>query len=136
MVQQFPSCVPRIRSKQFPFIWSEKVFLPFKLHTEQPQEKSCLPNWFTICHLLIEEMPSLTVFATECRSSLSNISSKLSTISDYFKRFILSSSMKNVLLLFLLCKHSKIILENTVEIKSQPVALDFKNLSQYSSRSK
>ena len=32
--------------------------------------------------------------------------------------------------------HSKTILENTVEIEPQPVALDFKNLSQYSSRSK
>ena len=32
--------------------------------------------------------------------------------------------------------HSKTILENTVGIEPQPVALDFKNLSQYSSRSK
>ena len=32
--------------------------------------------------------------------------------------------------------HSKTILENTVEIEPQPVALDFKNFSQYSSRSK
>ena len=32
--------------------------------------------------------------------------------------------------------HSKTILENTVEIEPQPVALNFKNLSQYSSRSK
>ena len=32
--------------------------------------------------------------------------------------------------------HNKTILENTVEVKPQPVALDFKNLSQYSSRSK
>ena len=32
--------------------------------------------------------------------------------------------------------HSKTILENTVEIEPQPIALDFKNLSQYSSRSK
>ena len=32
--------------------------------------------------------------------------------------------------------HSKSILENTVEIELQPVASDFKNLSQYSSRSK
>ena len=31
---------------------------------------------------------------------------------------------------------NKTILENTVEIKPQPVVLDFKNLSQYSSRSK
>ena len=29
--------------------------------------------------------------------------------------------------------HSKTILRNTVEIEPQPVALDFKNLSQYSS---
>ena len=32
--------------------------------------------------------------------------------------------------------HSETILGNTVEIEAQPVALDFKNLSQYSSRSK
>ena len=32
--------------------------------------------------------------------------------------------------------HSKTILEITVEIEPQPVALDFKNLSQYSSLSK
>ena len=32
--------------------------------------------------------------------------------------------------------HSKTILEITVEIKPQPAALDFENLSQYSSRSK
>ena len=32
--------------------------------------------------------------------------------------------------------HSKVILEITVEIKPQPAALDFKNLSQYSSRSR
>ena len=32
--------------------------------------------------------------------------------------------------------HSKTILQNTVEIEPQPVALDFKNLSQHSSRSK
>ena len=32
--------------------------------------------------------------------------------------------------------HSKTFLENTVEIEPQPVALDFKDLSQYSTRSK
>ena len=32
--------------------------------------------------------------------------------------------------------HSKTILENTVEIEPQSVDLDFKNLSQYSSRCK
>ena len=31
--------------------------------------------------------------------------------------------------------HSKTLLENTVEIEPQPVALDFKDLSQYSTRS-
>ena len=42
-----------------------------------------------------------------------------------------------LLLLFIVqLTHSQTILENTVEIKPQPVALDFKNLSQYSSRSK
>ena len=33
-------------------------------------------------------------------------------------------------------KHSKTILEITVEIEPQPATLDFKNLSQYSSCSK
>ena len=33
-------------------------------------------------------------------------------------------------------KHSQTILENTAEIEPQPVTSDFKNLSQYSSRSK
>ena len=32
--------------------------------------------------------------------------------------------------------HNKAVLENTVEVEPQPVALDFKNLSQYSCRSK
>ena len=32
--------------------------------------------------------------------------------------------------------HRKTILENTVKIEPQPVALDFKNFSQYSKRSK
>ena len=32
--------------------------------------------------------------------------------------------------------HSKTVLEITVEIQPQPVALDFKNLSQYSTRFK
>ena len=32
--------------------------------------------------------------------------------------------------------HSKTIQENTIEIEPKPLALDFKNLSQYSSRSK
>ena len=38
--------------------------------------------------------------------------------------------------IIIMLTHSKTILENTVEIESKPVALDFKNLSQYSSHSK
>ena len=43
-----------------------------------------------------------------------------------------------LLLLFIVIEltHSKTILETTAEIEPQPAALDFKNLSQYSSRSK
>ena len=41
-----------------------------------------------------------------------------------------------IITIFMEPTHSKTILENTVEIEPQPVALDFKNLSQYSSRFK
>ena len=46
----------------------------------------------------------------------------------------------SVLLIFIIIiiglTHSRTVVENTVETEPQPVALDFKNLSQYSSRSK
>ena len=41
-----------------------------------------------------------------------------------------------VIILIIELTHSENILEITVEIEPQPAALDFKNLSQYSSRSK
>ena len=41
-----------------------------------------------------------------------------------------------IIIIIIELPHSKTILENTVEIEPQPVSLDFKNLSQYSSRSK
>ena len=41
-----------------------------------------------------------------------------------------------VIIIINMLTHSKTILENTVKIQPQPVALDFKDLSQYSSRSK
>ena len=41
-----------------------------------------------------------------------------------------------IIIIIIQLTHSKTILENTVEIEPQPVALDFKNLSQYSSHSK
>ena len=41
-----------------------------------------------------------------------------------------------VIIIIIMLTHGKTILENTVEIEPpQPVTLDFKNLSQYSSRS-
>ena len=49
----------------------------------------------------------------------------------YFKRSTLDFNINITEL-----THSKPILENTIEIEQQPVALDFKNLSQYSSHSK
>ena len=41
-----------------------------------------------------------------------------------------------IIIIIIEVTHSKTVLENTVEIEPQPVALDLKNLSQYSSRSK
>ena len=41
-----------------------------------------------------------------------------------------------IIIIIIMLTHSKTILENTVEIELQPVVLDFKNLSQYSSRFK
>ena len=41
-----------------------------------------------------------------------------------------------VVIIIIVLTHSQTIQGNTVEIKPQSVALDFKNLSQYSSRSK
>ena len=41
-----------------------------------------------------------------------------------------------IIYIIIMLTHSKTIIENTVEIEPQPVALDLKNLSQYSSRPK
>ena len=41
-----------------------------------------------------------------------------------------------IIIIIIMLTHSETKLENTVEIEPQPVALDFKNLSKYSSRSK
>ena len=41
-----------------------------------------------------------------------------------------------IIIIIIELKHSKTIPEITVEIEPQPAALDFKKLSQYSSRSK
>ena len=41
-----------------------------------------------------------------------------------------------IIIIIIELTHSKTILENTAQIKPQPVALDFMNLSQYSTHSK
>ena len=41
-----------------------------------------------------------------------------------------------IIIIIIELTHSKTILENTIEMEPQPVAFDFKNLSQYSSRVK
>ena len=41
-----------------------------------------------------------------------------------------------IIIIIIELTHSKTILENTIEIEPKSGALDFKNLSQYSSRSK
>ena len=47
-----------------------------------------------------------------------------------------STSTSTIYIIIIELPRCKTILENSVEIEPQPVALDFKNLSQYSSRSK
>ena len=47
--------------------WIKKGSLSFKLLTSHPQETSCLPNWFTILYMVIEEILSPT-FVTEWTS--------------------------------------------------------------------
>ena len=78
-----------MKSKRFLFIWSEKRCLSLKLFTTDPKEKSCLPNWFTMFQMLIEEILSPIAFVTKWTSTglknvwlllLVNISSKISTI--------------------------------------------------------
>ena len=78
---------------------------------------------------------------------LAKVSSQSHAPKVSYRAFVWSSGFKLLILLLLLLyifiiiiiielTHSKTIQENTVEIEPQPVALDFKNLSQYSSCSK
>ena len=50
--------------------------------------------------------------------------------------FICHGTIIIIIIIIYELTHNKTILENIVEIEPQPVALDFKNLSQYSSLSK
>ena len=54
----------------------------------------------------------------------------------YLAVFLKIYTLGIIIIIINMLTHSKTILENTVKIQPQPVALDFKDLSQYSSRSK
>ena len=70
--------------KTFP---SLKVIYCLPLRKIQPQEKSCLPYWFRIFHMLLEETLPPTMYVTEWTFCLIfvEIFSKLSTINHYFQ---------------------------------------------------
>ena len=55
---------------------------------------------------------------------------------SYFGGIISTNNSVITITIIIELAHRKTILENAVEIESQHVALDFKNLSQYSSHSK
>ena len=67
MVEQFQSRLVGIGFQWFVLIWSKKSFLSFNLFTidPQPQEKSSLSIWFTIIHMIIEEILSPATFVTD-----------------------------------------------------------------------
>ena len=67
-------------------------------------------------------------------SSSSSISVQLMILGPYLT--METAIIIIIIIIIIELTHSQTILENTVEIEPQPVALDFKNLSQYSSRSK
>ena len=68
----------------------------------------------------------------------------MNQLTFYGRKWLKSATMfcknfkttNNTLWFYIDLTQSKTILENTVEIEPQPVAIDFKNLSQYSSHSK
>ena len=62
--------------------------------------------------------------------------SALHGVNPNLKKYIVVITIVVVVIIIIVLTHSQTILGNTVEIKPQSVALDFKNLSQYSSRSK
>ena len=55
---------------------------------------------------------------------------------DYIVNAASYQGFNTIIIIIIIITHGKTILENTVEIEAQPPALDFKNLSQYSSHSK
>ena len=94
MVQQFLPHLTRIRSRQCLFISLRKSYLPLKLSTASPQEKSCLPKWFRIFHMLVKKTLLPVAYVTELTFIdlqniwlllFGNISSELSYINNCFQ---------------------------------------------------
>ena len=75
---------------------------------------------------------------------LVGVIASIGNLNDHFLKFLDVLTLKLsiiiiviiIIIIIIELTHSKTILEITVEIKPQPAALDFKNLSQYSSCSK
>ena len=67
--------------------------------------------------------PQIDLSSTEANNQYQNI-------------IIIAIIIINIITIMIELKHIKTIVENTVKIEPQSVALDFKNLSQYSSRPK
>ena len=67
--------------------------------------------------------PQIDLSSTEANNQYQNI-------------IIIAIIIINIITIMIELTHIKTIVENTVKIEPQSVALDFKNLSQYSSRSK
>ena len=91
MVEQFQSYLVGIGFQWFVLIWSKKSFLSFNLFTidPQPQEKSSLPIWFTIIHMIIEEILSPATFVTDW-TPVSHC--KTSDFFFFWLKFLVSSS--------------------------------------------
>ena len=100
MVQQFLSCLARIRSRQYLFISSRKSYLPFKSFTACLQEKSSHKKNHAyliqnISYILLKKCSRLQHVSQNgdlqaCKTSsffflLVNICRELSFINDYFQ---------------------------------------------------
>ena len=79
---------------------------------------------------------SLLVLAYIIICVVSRVGAKHSSIPKNAPSLFIIIIIVIIIIIIIEVTHSKTVLENTVEIEPQPVALDLKNLSQYSSRSK
>ena len=93
MVQQILSRLARILYRRFLLIWSENIF---KLFIAYPQEKSCLPSWFTMIHMFIEEIFSLHQSTTLGFPNFSLMNASLGKFSNVIYISVSSSSSSTI----------------------------------------